>query len=197
MGSRGWHGRRFRRSHDLCRPKETLGFSFGRPSGDADFEEIIVALNDIGYAGPLSIEWEDSRMDRFHGAAELQVNSLAILISSQTKSPSIPPSTRKTSKRLAGFGTTSKQNYETRYETKVTHGNGGWRKRGFIGGVHRRAAALMEIELVAGPSPRTPRNPLCPARTSTWSRRGFTPPIRKWRKRKRPFPKTNVTLLRS
>jgi hypothetical protein len=29
-----------------------------------------VALNDIGYAGPLSIEWEDSRMDRFHGATE-------------------------------------------------------------------------------------------------------------------------------
>ena len=31
VGSWGWHGRRFRRSHDLCRPKETLGFSFGRP----------------------------------------------------------------------------------------------------------------------------------------------------------------------
>lgn len=38
--------------------------------GDIRFEEIIVALNDIGYAGPLSVEWEDSRMDRCHGAAE-------------------------------------------------------------------------------------------------------------------------------
>src|ERR1700729_3750066 len=38
--------------------------------GDVNFEEIIVALNDIGYAGPLSVEWEDSRMDREHGAAE-------------------------------------------------------------------------------------------------------------------------------
>ncbi len=38
--------------------------------GDIDFEEIIVALNDIGYQGPLSVEWEDSRMDREHGAAE-------------------------------------------------------------------------------------------------------------------------------
>ena len=38
--------------------------------GDIDFEEIIVALNDIAYRGPLSIEWEDGRMDRFHGAAE-------------------------------------------------------------------------------------------------------------------------------
>ncbi len=38
--------------------------------GDIVFEDIIVALNDIGYQGPLSIEWEDARMDRFHGAAE-------------------------------------------------------------------------------------------------------------------------------
>lgn len=42
--------------------------SVGR--GDVDFEEIIVALNDIGYRGPLSVEWEDSRMDRVHGASE-------------------------------------------------------------------------------------------------------------------------------
>jgi sugar phosphate isomerase/epimerase len=38
--------------------------------GDIDFERIIVALNDVGYAGPLSVEWEDSRMDREHGARE-------------------------------------------------------------------------------------------------------------------------------
>ena len=38
--------------------------------GDIKFEEIIVALNDVGYQGPLSVEWEDSRMDREHGAAE-------------------------------------------------------------------------------------------------------------------------------
>lgn len=38
--------------------------------GDVNFEEIIVALNDIGYQGPLSVEWEDSRMDRLHGAKE-------------------------------------------------------------------------------------------------------------------------------
>jgi sugar phosphate isomerase/epimerase len=42
--------------------------SLGR--GDIDFEQIIVALNDVGYQGPLSVEWEDSRMDREHGAAE-------------------------------------------------------------------------------------------------------------------------------
>ena len=42
--------------------------SVGR--GMIDFEALIVALNDIGYDGPLSVEWEDSRMDRVHGATE-------------------------------------------------------------------------------------------------------------------------------
>jgi sugar phosphate isomerase/epimerase len=38
--------------------------------GRVDFESVIRALNDIGYDGPLSVEWEDSGMDREHGAAE-------------------------------------------------------------------------------------------------------------------------------
>ncbi|MHC4842577.1 MAG: sugar phosphate isomerase/epimerase family protein, partial [Planctomycetota bacterium] len=38
--------------------------------GGVNFEEIIRTLNDIGYNGPLSVEWEDSRMDREHGAKE-------------------------------------------------------------------------------------------------------------------------------
>jgi sugar phosphate isomerase/epimerase len=38
--------------------------------GNINFEEIIVALNDAGYGGPLSVEWEDGRMDRVHGATE-------------------------------------------------------------------------------------------------------------------------------
>ena len=42
--------------------------SLGR--GSIDFEEIVRALNEIGYQGPLSIEWEDSGMDREHGAEE-------------------------------------------------------------------------------------------------------------------------------
>ena len=42
--------------------------SVGR--GDINFEEIIVALNDTNYAGPLSVEWEDARMNRVHGATE-------------------------------------------------------------------------------------------------------------------------------
>ena len=42
--------------------------SLGR--GDVNFEEIVRALNDIGYTGPLSVEWEDAAMDREYGAAE-------------------------------------------------------------------------------------------------------------------------------
>ena len=42
--------------------------SIGR--GKIDFEEIIRRLNRLGYNGPLSIEWEDSGMDREHGAEE-------------------------------------------------------------------------------------------------------------------------------
>lgn len=38
--------------------------------GKIDFENIIRALNDIGYHGPLSVEWEDSGMNRDTGAAE-------------------------------------------------------------------------------------------------------------------------------
>ena len=42
--------------------------SVGR--GRINFENIIRALNDISYSGPLSVEWEDSGMDREMGAAE-------------------------------------------------------------------------------------------------------------------------------
>ncbi len=38
--------------------------------GGVDFEEIIRALNRAGYAGPLSVEWEDSGMEGEYGARE-------------------------------------------------------------------------------------------------------------------------------
>jgi sugar phosphate isomerase/epimerase len=38
--------------------------------GDVNFEEIIRVLNAYGYEGPLSVEWEDSGMDRIDGATE-------------------------------------------------------------------------------------------------------------------------------
>ncbi|MBM4143301.1 MAG: sugar phosphate isomerase/epimerase [Lentisphaerae bacterium] len=42
--------------------------SLGR--GGIKFEEIIRALNVLGYDGPLSVEWEDAAMDREFGAVE-------------------------------------------------------------------------------------------------------------------------------
>jgi len=38
--------------------------------GDVDFDGIIRELNRVGYEGPLSVEWEDSGMDRVYGASE-------------------------------------------------------------------------------------------------------------------------------
>ncbi len=47
------------------------GWDFRSPGrGEIDFEEIIRALNRAQYRGPLSVEWEDSGMDRLHGARE-------------------------------------------------------------------------------------------------------------------------------
>lgn len=47
------------------------GWNFVSPGhGDIDFDNIIRALNQIGYNGPLSIEWEDSGMERVFGGTE-------------------------------------------------------------------------------------------------------------------------------
>ncbi len=47
------------------------GWDFRSPGrGGVKFEEIIRALNDIAYQGPLSVEWEDAAMDREFGATE-------------------------------------------------------------------------------------------------------------------------------
>jgi sugar phosphate isomerase/epimerase len=47
------------------------GWDFRSPGrGGVNFEEIIRALNQAGYRGPLSVEWEDSGMNREFGARE-------------------------------------------------------------------------------------------------------------------------------
>jgi sugar phosphate isomerase/epimerase len=47
------------------------GWTFVSPGhGDVDFEDLFRQLNRIGYEGPLSIEWEDSGMDRDWGAPD-------------------------------------------------------------------------------------------------------------------------------
>ena len=47
------------------------GWDFVSPGrGGVPFERVFRALNDGGYRGPLSIEWEDNGMDREQGAPE-------------------------------------------------------------------------------------------------------------------------------
>jgi sugar phosphate isomerase/epimerase len=64
-------GRRSILASHLNFGEEGRGWDFVSPGhGDVDFEELFRALNRIGYAGPLSIEWEDSGMDREYGAQD-------------------------------------------------------------------------------------------------------------------------------
>ena len=47
------------------------GWNFVSPGrGDVKWDLIVRALNGVGYSGPLSVEWEDSGMDREWGAPE-------------------------------------------------------------------------------------------------------------------------------
>jgi sugar phosphate isomerase/epimerase len=61
--------------------------------GRIEFGEIIRALNRIGYDGPLSIEWEDSGMDREFGAREA---------CAKVKSYDFPPSATAFDSAFAG-----------------------------------------------------------------------------------------------
>ena len=81
---------------DFHKPNRYWDFrSLGR--GNINFEEIIRALNDIGYAGPLSVEWEDGGMDREFGAdRKLRVRASAS--TSRHRTSSSTPSSIKRSR---------------------------------------------------------------------------------------------------
>jgi sugar phosphate isomerase/epimerase len=65
------NGRRSILGSHLNFGEEERGWDFVSPGhGDVDFEGLFRALNRIGYRGPLSIEWEDSGMDRDWGAPD-------------------------------------------------------------------------------------------------------------------------------
>ncbi|WP_031073338.1 sugar phosphate isomerase/epimerase family protein [Streptomyces sp. NRRL WC-3742] len=64
-------GRRGRLSSHLPWGDPRRGWDFvSTGHGDVPWEDCFRALNDIGYQGPISIEWEDAGMDRLDGAAE-------------------------------------------------------------------------------------------------------------------------------
>ncbi|GAC1431039.1 MAG: sugar phosphate isomerase/epimerase [Ktedonobacteraceae bacterium] len=64
------------------------GWDFVSPGhGDVDFESLIRGLNRIGYAAPLSCEWEDSGMDREWGAQDALAFTRRINFSPSTVSP--------------------------------------------------------------------------------------------------------------
>lgn len=64
-------GRRSILASHLNFGEEARGWDFVSPGhGDVDFEEFFRALNRIAYEGPLSIEWEDSGMEREYGAQD-------------------------------------------------------------------------------------------------------------------------------
>ena len=47
------------------------GWDFRSPGhGGIDWEAVIRALNEIGYDGPLSVDWKDSGMNRDFGAED-------------------------------------------------------------------------------------------------------------------------------
>jgi sugar phosphate isomerase/epimerase len=51
--------------------EQERGWDFVSPGhGDVELGELLRALNRIGYAGPLSIEWEDTGMEREYGARD-------------------------------------------------------------------------------------------------------------------------------
>jgi sugar phosphate isomerase/epimerase len=65
------NGRNSILSSHLSFGDQNRGWDFVSPGrGDVKWDPIIRALNRIGYNGPLSIEWEDSGMDRDWGAPE-------------------------------------------------------------------------------------------------------------------------------
>jgi hypothetical protein len=74
------------------------GWDFRSPGrGTVNFEEIIRALNQVNYQGPLSVEWEDSGMEREFHAHKLQVLEKHNLSATPSATTSLAKATSSTS----------------------------------------------------------------------------------------------------
>ena len=103
--------------------------------GDIHFEDIIVALNESRTRGPLSIEWEDVRMDRAM-ARRNPVETCARTISHPAELPLMRLSNGKRPNQKR-----PKQDKKL-YDKKIKMGMVGGGRDAFIGAVHRMAARL-------------------------------------------------------
>ncbi len=138
--------------------------------GDIKFEDIIVALNDVGYRGPLSVEWEDGRMDRVHGATEA-----AAFVRKLDFTPNAAAFDAAFSQK-----TSLSRNFYVHSKRKLRYGMVGGGRGAFIGAVHRMAADLDgQMELVAGCFSSDPEKSTVHRRGSLSRRRiAFTPATR-------------------
>ena len=137
--------------------------SLGR--GMVDFESIIAALNDIGYAGPLSRRvggrraWTGPRRHRgrgLHPQGGLQARRRRLR---RRLRPLIPPTVASSERDF--------------HANKLRFAMVGGGRGAFIGSVHRRAAEFhCSMELVAGALAADPERPGSPGRTWAWPRTG-------------------------
>ena len=71
--------RRARLAPALGRPASRLGLRLDRARRRRRGRTAFRALDAVGYAGPISIEWEDAGMDRLHGAPEALAHIRSLL----------------------------------------------------------------------------------------------------------------------
>ena len=126
------------------------GWDFVSPGhGDVDFEALIRALNRIGYTGPLSIEWEDSGMDREWGAQD----ALAFVRRTDfTPSDVAFDAAMQRSGRVSGIGATPDEVAAGGERREIGVGMLGY---AFMGKAHSNA--FKKIAYMTWPPPLVPR----------------------------------------
>ena len=134
---------------------EGRGWDFVSPGhGDVDFEAFFRALNRIGYAGPLSVEWEDSGMDREYGAQD------ALAYVRRTDFPaSESPSTRRCSGARTDDGRRDRVRHHGRAAAadEIPEIGVGMLGYAFMGKAHSNAFRTLSVHDVAAAAHATAR----------------------------------------